>query len=84
MSDTLTAPTINPVRVARKRALDTGLCHLSLWVQNRAKGDHDPRTTLSILERKIEDLAAQVARAGQAAGARDGEIHFDLTFPGAL
>lgn len=82
MSDQLTA--IKSVRAARKRALDNGLRGMALWVENRASGDHDPSTTLSILERKIADLRGQVIRAGRAAGGLDDESPFETIFPAAL
>lgn len=59
-----------------RQRLNEGLLTLSLWCFMRAQGQHDIATTLSMLERKSNELRDAVKRAAiDAARAADsGEV----------
>lgn len=57
-------PTIDEARDAR---LKMGLLNLAHWCFQRAAGDHDDETTLTMLETKANELRSKVLRAGWAA-----------------
>lgn len=45
---------------AKQNRLSKGLKNLSEWAANRANGEHDPETTLSILSQKVDELLVKV------------------------
>ncbi len=55
------------IKLARKIALKHQLAILSDWAQNRANGDFNERTTLTVLKRKLVEIEDKVNKAGYAA-----------------
>jgi hypothetical protein len=52
------------VMVARNRNLSDRLASLSEWCRKRADGNHDTKTTLTMLKKKVADIEHRVNQAG--------------------
>lgn len=55
------------IYAARKERLNRGLRTLALWCHIRAVEDHNDDTTMTMLQRKVAELAHAIDRAGWAA-----------------
>ena len=63
---------MNPTQQqARKERLESALHTLAAWASNRARGDFDTDTTLTILETKVAEIRGSIDRAGWAANQED-------------
>jgi hypothetical protein len=52
------------INETHRERLNQGLLSLAAWCQARAAGDHDTETTMTMLERKAEDVRVKVMKAG--------------------
>jgi len=76
---------VEAVETARKRAVVSGMRILQGWIESRVAGIYDSEATLSLLEKRVADLRADVFRAGQRAAVSDDARKFvACPFPSAL
>lgn len=62
------------IRAAREEAMRLGLVALARWLRARVQADHDEKTTMTMLSRKVCDIHARVRKAGARAALGGVEV----------